>query len=74
MSGDSGSQVAVLLLGWLRLGIAIGLIVLQHVPGDGYEFARGGYDGDVAIFLLGNAAEEDAERPGMAVEMLDGFD
>lgn len=55
------------------LGIAVGLIVFEHVPGDGDKLARGGDDGDIAILLSGDFAEEMAERSGMRVDVLGGL-
>jgi hypothetical protein len=50
--------------------VAVGLVVLEHVPGDQRQFAGGGHHRDVAVFLFGQPPEEDAERAGMGVAVL----
>src|SRR5271169_457827 len=37
--------------GGLRQRVAVGLVVFEHVPGDGDQLASGGHHGHVAIFL-----------------------
>ena len=70
----SPAEGGELFLGLSWEGIPIGFVFGEHVPGDEDEFPGGGDDGDVAVFLAHDFAEEDAERPRVAVEVLGGLD
>ena len=74
LAGSADAEAGELGLGGARDGVAIGFVVFEHVPGESDEFAGGGDDGDVAVLLLGEAAEEDAERPGLRAEVLRSLD
>ena len=50
--------------------IAVGLVVLQHVPGDGDHLACGRHHRHIAVFLVGQPAEEHTQRSGMRGQML----
>lgn len=56
-----GAELGQLRLGRSRLGIAVGFVVFEHVPGDGDQLARGGHDSDVAVLFLENSTKEDAQ-------------
>ena len=70
----SPAEGGELFLGLSWEGIPIGFVFGEHVPGDEDEFPGGGDDGDVAVFLAHDFAEEDAERPRVAVQVLGGLD
>jgi hypothetical protein len=58
LAGRCDPQGGKLGLRELRLGVAVRLVVAQHVPGDDDELARHRDDGDIAVLLLGQPAEE----------------
>jgi len=52
------------------LGVAVGFLVAQPLPGDGRELAGRGDTRNVAVFLVRQSAEECAERARVFVEVL----
>lgn len=72
--GGADPQAGVFSFGGARHGVAVGLVAGEQEPGEGDELAGGGDDGDVAVLLGGQAAEEDAEGAGMEADVLGGLD
>ena len=73
LPGGADPQALKLALRRQGLSVAVGRVALEHVPGDDHELAGGGHHGHVAVLLLEQAAEEDAEGAGVAGDVLGGL-
>ncbi len=74
LAGGLHPQLRQFRLGALRDGVAVGLLVGKHQPGDHRKLPRAGHDGHVATLLAQQAAEEVAQRPRVLVQVLRRFD
>lgn len=73
LAGGANSQAGQFAFGGLRQGVAIRLLVFEHVPGDRDQFASRSHDRDVPVFLLLEFTEERAQRSRMAAYALCGL-
>ena len=73
LAGGADTKPAHFCLRRFVVGVAVGLVAFEHMPGDGHQFAPGGDDGDIPILAFGDAAEEDTDGAGVSVDVLGGL-